>query len=82
MAKLTDSEQQELNQARTDLFDGVNFDEFDKEVMANAVFRAAFESGLSYNQAKLDKLASMLIAAGVSEGIIKSVLQESEILRR
>ena len=60
MAKLTDSEQQELNQARTDLFDGVNFDEFDKEIIANAVFRAAFKSGLSYNQAKLDKLISFI----------------------
>jgi len=60
MKQLTDSERQALEQARTDLFDGVTFDEFDKNVLANAVFREAFKIGLSHNQAKLDKLTAFI----------------------
>ncbi len=75
MAKqLTDGEQETMEQARREYvpyYAGYEIEE-------KQGFRAGFIAGLSYNQVKLDKLTSMLIAAGVSEGIIKSVLQEVE----
>ena len=72
--QLTDSEYQ----ARLDAID--KFVDENNTVSMNIgqrkAFCAGFASALEYNQTKLNKLISMLIAAGVSEGIIKSVLQE------
>jgi len=39
-------------------------------------FDAGFAAGLAFNQAKIDKLVAMLIAAGVNENLLNNVLNE------
>lgn len=52
----------------------------DSRVIANydngISYEKGFVAGLAHNQAKLDKLIAMLIAAGVPKGIIEGVLNE------
>ena len=67
--KMTRQEQDALLRARA-IYDHKT------EPVPSIGFDAGFVAGLAYNQAKIDKLVAMLIAAGVNENLLNNVLNE------
>ena len=74
--QLTDSERTYMNQARTDLFDGVDLGSIKPEIANSASFRSGFITGLEYNQAKLDKLIAELAEVKEELRITKRALND------
>lgn len=61
MRKLTDSELNTLALGRTELFNNLDKTESNYTLLLlNTTYRNAFAAGLSYNQAKLDKLIAFI----------------------
>jgi len=72
--QLTDNERTYMNQARTDLFDGVDLESIKPEIANSASFRSGFITGLSYNRAKLNKLIAF-IRGEITRSEIEDILE-------